>query len=105
VLEGTLGAEIGGEILEAEPGTTVLKPKDVPHAFWNPGDVELRFVEVFAPAGFEHYFEELAPLIPEGGRPPTEIEALSKLYERFELDVDLASIPELIRRHGLAIPA
>jgi mannose-6-phosphate isomerase-like protein (cupin superfamily) len=103
VLEGTLGAEIGGTVFEAGPGTTVFKPKEVPHAFWNPGDVDLRFVEIFAPAGFEHYFDELAPLIPAGGV-PRDLEALTSVYERHGLDVDPASMPELIRRHGLASP-
>jgi mannose-6-phosphate isomerase-like protein (cupin superfamily) len=103
VVEGTLGVELGGETFEAGPGTTVLKPKGVPHAFWNPGDVELRFFEVFAPAGFEHYFEELEPLMPGDG-PPTDIQALLGVYERYGLEMDLGSLPELIQRHGLAIP-
>jgi mannose-6-phosphate isomerase-like protein (cupin superfamily) len=103
VLEGTLGVEIDGETLEAGPGTTVVKPKDVPHAFWNPFDVDVRFVEVFAPAGFEHYFEELEPLVPTSGA-PRDVEALMRVYERYALDLDPASIPELIQRHGLATP-
>jgi quercetin dioxygenase-like cupin family protein len=103
VLEGKLGAEIGGETFEAGPGTAVWKPKDVPHAFWNPGDADLRFVEIFAPAGFEHYFEELEPLIPASGR-PGDPDALLEVYERYGLELDASSMPGLIQRHGLISP-
>jgi mannose-6-phosphate isomerase-like protein (cupin superfamily) len=99
VIAGTLAAEIGGTIIEAGPGTTVYKPKDVPHAFWNPGDVEVRFVEVFAPAGFEHYFVELDPLFPPDG--PPDFAGLAAVAAKYDLDVDRASTPELIERHGL----
>ena len=104
VLEGTLGVEIGGETFEAGPGATVFKPKDVAHAFWNPADVEVRFVEVFAPAGFEHYFADLEPLVPLDAPRPPDIAALMKVYERYGLEMDPASMLELIQRHGLAPP-
>ena len=103
VLEGTLGAEIGGEDLIAGPGDCVFKPKDVPHAFWNPGDVDVRFVEVFAPAGFEHYFADLEPLVAAGGA-PRDLDAMLEVYARYELELEPGSIPELIERHGLAVP-
>ena len=102
VLDGVLGVEIGGETFEAGPGTTVHKPKDVPHAFWNPGDVDVRFVEIFTPAGFEQYFVELEPHFPPDG--PPDLAGLAAVAARYELDVDLASRPELIQRHGLIAP-
>src|SRR5262245_33991589 len=36
VLEGVIGAEVGGQVIEAGPGVMLVKPKGVPHAFWNP---------------------------------------------------------------------
>lgn len=60
VLEGTITVQIGEEIFDAGPGTTLFKPRGIPHAFWNSRDEGARFVEVFVPAGFEHYFEELS---------------------------------------------
>jgi mannose-6-phosphate isomerase-like protein (cupin superfamily) len=38
VLEGEVGVELAGEVVVARPGDLVLKPRDVPHAFWNAGD-------------------------------------------------------------------
>ena len=37
VLEGRVRAQIGGQTIEAGPGTVLVKPRGaVPHAFWNP---------------------------------------------------------------------
>jgi quercetin dioxygenase-like cupin family protein len=38
MLEGRVGVQIGAQITEAGPGTVLVKPRGVPHAFWNPGD-------------------------------------------------------------------
>lgn len=37
VLAGRLGVQVGDEVIEAGPGDTVVKPRGVAHAFWNPG--------------------------------------------------------------------
>jgi quercetin dioxygenase-like cupin family protein len=103
VTRGTIGVQIGDEVFDAGPGTTVFKPKGIPHTFWNATDSEARFVEVFAPAGLEHYFRELEPLVPADG--PPDFAGLQQLYERYGLDMDMASMPELIQRYGLSMPA
>ncbi len=64
VLEGQVGVQVGDQVLTAGPGALVIKPRGVPHAFWNAGDVPARLLELISPAGFEHYFAELAPLMP-----------------------------------------
>src|SRR4051794_4532838 len=38
VLAGRLGVQVGDEVVEAVAGDTVVKPRGIPHAFWNPGD-------------------------------------------------------------------
>src|SRR5947209_1273676 len=42
VLEGRIGLEIDGHAFEAGPGEIVVKPRGVPHAFWNPTDEPAR---------------------------------------------------------------
>src|SRR3954469_19967948 len=56
VLSGRLGVEIGDRVGEAGPGDFVVKPRGIPHAFWNAGDELVVFIEVISPAGFEQYF-------------------------------------------------
>lgn len=63
VLEGTVSARIGDEILRAEAGTYIVKPRGVPHALWNDGTASTRVIEIVSPAGFENYFRELAPIL------------------------------------------
>jgi mannose-6-phosphate isomerase-like protein (cupin superfamily) len=49
VLEGTLGFRVGDELVTAGRGAAVLVPKGTPHAYWNGGDTEARYVLVMSP--------------------------------------------------------
>ena len=62
MLEGQIGARVGDQELTAGPGCYVLKPRRVPHTFWNPGPGPARVLEIISPAGFERYFEQ-APTV------------------------------------------
>lgn len=103
VLEGEVGVQIGDEVHVAQPGDLVFKPRNVPHAFWNPGDVPARALEIISPAGFERYFREIAPLLPPANNGPLDMEALGALMAKYELEMDFESIPVLAERHGLAV--
>jgi mannose-6-phosphate isomerase-like protein (cupin superfamily) len=78
VLEGEVGFEIGDDVFTAGPGQLVAKPRGIWHAFWNAGDGPARVLEVIAPAGFEKYFAELAPLLPPN-LPAPDLEAIAEL--------------------------
>lgn len=99
VLSGRLGAQIGDHVVEATAGELVAKPRGIPHAFWNPGEEETRLLELIAPAGFEQYFAELAPVL--GGDGPPDLGALAEIRERYGLTVDLESVESLTAEHGL----
>jgi mannose-6-phosphate isomerase-like protein (cupin superfamily) len=99
VLAGRLGAQIGDEVVEAGPGELVLKPRGIPHTFWNAGDEEVRVLEIISPAGFEQYFADLAPELAGPGAP--DFPALVKIRARYGLTVDIASVEPLIKQHGL----
>src|SRR6476620_2166649 len=101
VLTGEVGVQVGHEVVTARPGDLVLKPRGVPHAFWNATDEPARLLEVITPGGFEGYFSALAEVLAVEGPPD-----LARLYEvarRFGLDIDPASIPRLVETHGLAL--
>ena len=103
VLEGEIGVQIGEEVLVAQPGDLVFKPRGVPHAFWNAADEPARALEIISPAGFERYFAELAPLFPPANQGPIDEEALGAVREKYALEMDMGSIPVLAERYGLAI--
>ena len=99
VLSGRVGVQIGDEVAEAGPGELVAKPRGIPHAFWNAGDEPARLLELISPAGFESYFEDLAPHLSAGG--PPDVEALGKIRDRYALTMDMGSMERLIEEHGL----
>jgi mannose-6-phosphate isomerase-like protein (cupin superfamily) len=99
VLEGGMGADLGGEVVYAEAGDLVFKPRGQWHAFWNAGDEPCRILEIISPGGFERYFEELVDL---GERPTPE--GVAAIAARYGLEFDMASIPALCERHGLHFP-
>ena len=78
VLEGRVGVELGGEILDSGPGDLILKPRGEWHAFWNAGDTPARILEVISPGGFESYFAALSALFVDGACPsPAALVALA----------------------------
>jgi mannose-6-phosphate isomerase-like protein (cupin superfamily) len=60
VLEGKLGALLGDEVVVAEAGSWVFKPRGQWHPFWNAGDTPCHIIEVISPGGFEDYFRKVA---------------------------------------------
>ena len=101
VLEGTIGVQIGDEVLEAAAGDLVFKPRGVPHAFWNASDEPARLLEIISPAGFERYFDETAQLFPPDG--PPDFDGLAAAWERYGLDMDIGTAPALSERYGLTV--
>jgi len=99
VLEGRIGVELGGEVAFATPGDLIPKPRNEWHTFWNAADEPARILEIISPAGFERYFEEFANL-----EPPLRAEKVSALANKYGVELDLASIPRLVREYGLVFP-
>ncbi len=101
VIEGTLGALLGDEVLTAGPGTWVYKPRDQWHTFWNAGDTPCEIIEIISPAGFEQFFRELAALFSQG---PPDPAAMVALCGRYAIEMDPGSVPGLCERFGLTHP-
>ena len=100
VLQGRFGVQLGDDTLEAGPGDLLFKPRGVPHAFWNAGDEPARLLELISPAGFEHYFRELAPLL---ATPERDQAAIDQVVARYQLDIDFTTIPTLAEQHHLRL--
>jgi mannose-6-phosphate isomerase-like protein (cupin superfamily) len=90
VLEGRMGAQLGDDVVYAEVGDLVFKPRGQWHTFWNAGDEPCRILEIISPGGFERYFEEIG-----SGTPPPEA------APRYGLEFDIQSIARLCSEHGL----
>jgi hypothetical protein len=55
--------QLASDVVVAEPGDLVNKPRDVWHIFWNATNEPARLPEIISPAGFEQLFVELANLL------------------------------------------
>ena len=102
VLEGRMGALLGDEAIEAGVGDLVHKPRGQWHTFWNAGEEPCRILEIISPAGFERFFAALVDL---GGVAAAGPEELGALCQRFNLEMDPASVPGLVERFGVRFPA
>jgi mannose-6-phosphate isomerase-like protein (cupin superfamily) len=98
VLEGRMGALLGDDVVYAEAGDLVHKPRDQWHTFWNAGDAPCRILEIIAPGGFAGFFAELAEAGAAGSVQPEWVAALG---QRYGIEHDFASIPALCERFGL----
>ena len=101
VIEGRMGALLGDEVIEAGPGDLVYKPRGQWHTFWNPADEPCRILEIISPAGFERFFDELLEL---GGAFRASPEDFADLSERYALDMQPETVPELLERFSLRLP-
>ena len=92
-----MGALLGDDVVYAEVGDLVHKPRDQWHTFWNAGDEPCRILEIIAPGGFENFFDELvdATAANGGGRPdPVWLDALGA---RYGIEFDFAVDPGPLR--------
>lgn len=103
VLEGEVWARIGDAVVQATPGCYIVKPRGIPHAFWNAGPRSARLLEIISPGGFENYFAELSALLGLGGRP--DLDALARLSAEYGLTYHPEWIPELVEKYGLNVQA
>ena len=101
VIEGRMGALLGDDVVFAEVGDFVFKPRDQWHTFWNAGDAPCRILEVIAPGGFERFFDELATAMASPDFQPGE---LGEIGARYGLEFDPESIERICAEQGLTHP-
>jgi mannose-6-phosphate isomerase-like protein (cupin superfamily) len=105
VLEGRMGARLGDDVVYAEPGDLVFKPRNQWHTFWNAGDTPCRILEIISSAGFEHFFKELGDRMAEVKAPSVaEVPGLPELGDRYGIYFRPESIARLCEEHGLVYP-
>ena len=63
VTEGEIGFRSGEREVVLGSGGYITKPRGEMHAMWNSGTVPARMIEIISPAGFEHFFRELAEMV------------------------------------------
>jgi quercetin dioxygenase-like cupin family protein len=80
VTEGQIGFRSGDREAVLGPGGYITKPRGELHTMWNAGNTPARMIEVISPAGFEHFFRELADMVASGPPEPLDVAALASRY-------------------------
>ena len=81
VLEGSLTLRLGGETVEAGPGTFACIPPGVVHTFSNASDAPVRFLNLNTPSGWEDYMRDLAEAAKDGPLTPERIGSVAARYD------------------------
>jgi len=68
VVDGEIAVRVGDQTLELGPGDIAYNPRGVPHS-WD-AKSQARFFIMGTPAGFEDYFFEFCPRIPDPSAVP-----------------------------------
>src|SRR5450755_3496074 len=82
VLEGILRVRVGGDVVEAHPGSGVFVPRGTPHTYWNAGPGLLRYLLVMT-ANIYRLIQEIHAM-PD--RSPAPLRAMFKKYDSEMLD-------------------
>jgi quercetin dioxygenase-like cupin family protein len=102
VTEGQIGFRSGDREVVLGPGGYITKPRGELHTMWNAGPEPARMIEVISPAGFEHFFREMADLTAAG---PPQLPDVMALADRYGLQFGQPDwLPGLIARYGLTPP-
>ncbi|MFF4104400.1 cupin domain-containing protein [Streptomyces sp. NPDC001903] len=103
VTEGEIGFRSGDRETVLGSGGYITKPRGELHTMWNAGPVPARMIEIISPAGFEHFFRELAELLADG-QPPAE-DAIPVLATKYGLEIGRPPwLPDVISRFHLTPP-
>jgi quercetin dioxygenase-like cupin family protein len=101
VIEGRIGVLIGEDEHLVEAGSWVVKPRGIPHTYWNAGPHPARLIEIIAPSGFEGFFRDLSRLLT--GDDPPDIAAITDTAARYHHHFHPELEQPLIERHGLRL--
>ncbi len=72
VIEGRLEVTVGEERFEADEGTFVFAPRDIPHRYEATSPIARQLVFVF-PGGWETFFRDAAWMLADGGPGPAAV--------------------------------
>jgi quercetin dioxygenase-like cupin family protein len=102
IVSGEVGCRLGDTTVDAiGAGSSLVKPRNIPHAMWNVTDWPARILEIVTPAGLEDYFEEIGPVLREHG--PEWTARYRELAERYGLSILDDWSDELQERYGITL--
>jgi mannose-6-phosphate isomerase-like protein (cupin superfamily) len=81
VVEGACEIQSGAETALALPGSVIVLPKGIPHAFRNPGNALTTLMITAVPGGLEGFFEESGQVAPDDPDAPAKRADIARRYQ------------------------
>lgn len=94
---------VGDEVYEAASGSYILKPRGVPHTFWNAGAEPAKLLEIISPAGFEKYSDEVAEVISDADDGPPDFARISEIAGGYGLTFHMERMEEIMARRNVEL--
>lgn len=107
VLEGTVHVMVGDDVFEVKAGGWHMRPHGIVHAFWNAGDVPVRFIDMFLNQDFDVCLEELVQVgakIREKNISPASEEAkemIKRISDKYEIYSREDLTPAILDKYSL----
>ena len=110
VLEGTVHVLVGEEVFEVNAGDWHLRPRGIPHAYWNQTNEPAKFNDMFLNQDFDEFLDEFLRI---GNKLKeknisTDSKEASDLYDLLSKKCGLTNYPEmtplLLKKYGLKMP-
>ena len=93
--------QVGDDTFTATPGSYVIKPRGVPHAFWNASSEPVRIMEIHVPAMFGRFYDEAGAIFDLAMTQQEQREAQEALHARYGLTFHWDRVPQLIECYGV----
>jgi quercetin dioxygenase-like cupin family protein len=102
VVAGEVMFQVGDDVVTAGPGSYVIKPRGIAHAFWNSGSEPARVMEIHVPATFGRFYDELGATFADPSMSEQERrEAQGALHARYGVTFHWDRIPQLMERYSV----
>ncbi|MDQ6715365.1 MAG: cupin domain-containing protein [Actinomycetota bacterium] len=95
IVEGRMGAVLGGTEVFGTAGDVIFKPRDQWHTFWNAGDEPLVVLELISPAGLERLFRAFAE------EPDPDPGRLAEMAAEYGCELSFETTMPVVEKHGL----
>lgn len=102
VISGRLAFQVDEDVVTADAGSYVIKPRGVSHALWNAGSEPARVMELHVPATFASYYDEVGAILADSAMTEDERrEALDVHHARYGVTFHWDRVADLTHRYGV----